>query len=91
MKRRRKFAALPKSDRRLLFEAALLTAQEPQAPAFPLTCLPPDLADSRMLRSRGHRARLLNGVSNVQETISVIGGRALVFTVPTSFPASRAQ
>jgi hypothetical protein len=137
MSRWRKFAALSTSDRRLLFEAALLlfrarvelairpfakvvchvppggapgTAAEvprmgwavetvARSSPVPLTCLPQALAAWWMLRSRGHQARLIYGVSKDRHTgfaahawvelngIAVVGGRAARgFTVLTSFP-----
>jgi len=64
-----------------------------------LTCLPQALAAWWMLRSRGHSARLMYGVSKDGKTgflahawvevggIAVVGGRAArEFTVLTSFP-----
>lgn len=137
MNRWRKFAALPKADRRLLFEGALLllwakakltirpfakvVQHRPRAGSqgaveqiprvgwavetaarnspFPLTCLPQALAVWWMLRSRGHAARLIYGVSTDRETgfaahawvevdgTPVVGGKAAQgFTVLTSFP-----
>lgn len=140
MNRWRKFAAMSGSDRRLLYEAALLlvwarielailpfarvVASRPPRPGTPglsavhqiprvgwavettaklspwtLACLPQALAAWWMLRSRGHAAQLMYGVSNdlkigfsahawvEVDGITVVGGRAArEFTVLTSFP-----